>query len=240
MSTEQVATSDTTSNITFKHEIALVRQELMRYSSTAVTITDKTMNTKAEQEDIIKITKNGENYVFKPFIRHKNIQHMAYEMAQRINEDYKETTGLHVLSIMDGAVFFSTTLSMHLKNVEQMQFMKVKSYQGTKSTGHVEVIRGLSHDVKGKDVLIVEDIVDTGLTMNVIVQILKDKGAKSVRIATMLLKIDPFLTNHAMHINYSHKDIRYIGNVIPNKWVVGFGLDLDGLLRNHPDILIRV
>lgn len=185
-------------------------------------------------------TANDTHHTFVQFLLHSEIRQMATDMAKQINEDYKNTDGLHIITVMDGGVFFSMLLGMQLERVEQMQFMKVKSYEGIKSTGHVEIIRDLLYDVEGKDVVLVEDIVDTGLTMNVLVEILKQRGAKSIKIATMLLKIDPFLSRHHMHVNYDYKDVRYIGKVIPNRWVSGFGLDLDGYMRNWPDIWMKI
>lgn len=109
----------------------------------------------------------------------------------------------------------------------EVSFVKLASYEGTSSTGKVKELVGLNDDITGRTVVIVEDIVDTGLTMQRLVETLKARNPKEVRIATLLVKPDKLQVP---------LDIQYVAMNIPNDFIVGYGLDYDGLGRNYRDI----
>ena len=124
---------------------------------------------------------------------------------------------------------FTSELMKRLDFDAELVSMKLSSYQGTTSTGEVREVMSLTGNVSGRKVIIVEDIVDTGTTMVSLVKTLKDKGAKDIKICTMLLKPEVY-----------KKDLKldYVGMEIPNRFIVGFGLDYDELGRNYRDIYV--
>ncbi len=158
------------------------------------------------------------------------------EMADEISFDYAgtpEDNPLLVLCTLRGAVFFSADLIRGLTVPCEINFLKVQSYQGTRPAGSPIFELGERIDVRGRDVLIVEDIVDTGQTMDTVMHNFSDKGAHSIRIATMLDKPSR---------RYDHlKDTvipDYIGFSIPDLFVVGWGLDYNEEYRMLPDIMV--
>jgi hypoxanthine phosphoribosyltransferase len=112
-----------------------------------------------------------------------------------------------------------------------IDFMSVSSYKdGTKSTGDVEILKDLSNSIRGKDVIVVEDIIDTGLTLSRLLEILESRGANSIKLASFLDKPEPRIKTHLK--------IDFTGFVVPNKFVVGYGLDAAGRYRNLPFIAV--
>ena len=109
----------------------------------------------------------------------------------------------------------------------EISFVKLASYAGTSSTGKVKELVGLNDDITGRTIVIVEDIIDTGLTMERLIETLKARNPKEIRIATLLVKPDKLKVD---------LDINYIAMSIPNDFIVGYGLDYDGLGRNYRDI----
>ena len=115
----------------------------------------------------------------------------------------------------------------HLNMPCELSFVKLASYEGTSSTGKVKELVGLNNDITGRTVVIVEDIVDTGFTMERLIETLRQRNPKDIRIATLLVKPDKLQVK---------LDIHYVAMNIPNDFIVGYGLDYDGLGRNYRDI----
>ncbi len=145
------------------------------------------------------------------------------ELAAEINRDYAGKD-LLLVGVLNGAVMVMADLSRALTIHCQMDWMAVSSYgSGTKSSGVVQILKDLTTDVTGMDVLLVEDIVDTGLTLSYLVSSLRSRGSASLNVLTLLRK--PEAARNPV-------DIAYVGFDIPNEFVVGYGLDYDGLYRN--------
>lgn len=160
--------------------------------------------------------------VFAPFINQEALSQRIEELAETINREYKGRNPLFVV-VLNGAFMFASDL---LKKVEVdccVTFIRLASYEQTQSTGKVKQILGLGETVKDREVIIVEDIVDTGLTMSQLISQLQEQGAASVEVATLLHKPE------ALKIPIN---LRYVGFEIENRFVVGYGLDYDGLGRN--------
>ena len=111
----------------------------------------------------------------------------------------------------------------------EITFIRLKSYEGTSSTGVVKQVVGLSEDIAGRDIIVVEDIIDTGTTISRLIDDLKAMNPASVKVATLLYK--PEACRHDINLEY-------VGFTIPNKFIIGYGLDIDGLARNLPDIWV--
>ncbi len=145
------------------------------------------------------------------------------ELAAEINRDYAGKD-LLLVGVLNGAVMVMADLSRALTIHCQMDWMAVSSYgSGTKSSGVVQILKDLTTDVTGMDVLLVEDIVDTGLTLSYLVSSLRSRKPASLNVLTLLRK--PEAARNPV-------DIAYVGFDIPNEFVVGYGLDYDGLYRN--------
>ena len=146
-----------------------------------------------------------------------------HELARRVEQDY-EGKELLIIGILKGAVMTMADFSRALNRHIEMDWMAVSSYgSGTKSSGVVRILKDLDTDITGRHVLIVEDIVDTGLTLGWLKSNLESRGAKSVEILTMLRKPD------AAKVAV---DVKYVGFEIPIEFVVGYGLDFDEKYRN--------
>lgn len=147
------------------------------------------------------------------------------EMAAQIDADYQGKEIL-IVGVLRGAVMVMADLSRKLHTPLEMDWMAVSSYgSGTKSSGVVRILKDLDHDVDGRDVLIVEDIIDSGLTLAWLKTNLESRGAKSVKIATALRKPE------AMKVDV---EVSYVGFDIPDEFVVGYGLDYAEKYRNLP------
>ncbi len=165
---------------------------------------------------------------FVPFITADAIQARIQALASQINRDYADRQPL-IVGVLNGSVLFAADLMKHLTIPCEITFIRVKSYAATESTGHLKQILGLSESVEGRDLIVVEDIVDTGLTICDVCDQLRDQSPASVAIATLLFK--PTALKKEV-------DLQYVGFEIENRFVVGYGLDYDGLGRNTPDILV--
>ena len=162
------------------------------------------------------------------------IMHSAEDISVRVKEIGEEITkayegkDLVLIGVLKGSCVFMADLMRAVDLPMAIDFMAVASYKGTKSSGDVEILKDLTKSIRGKDVIVCEDIIDTGLTLTRLVEILGTRGANSIKIATLLDKPEPRL----------NKDLKvdYCGFVIPNKFVVGYGLDVDGRFRNLPFI----
>ena len=167
---------------------------------------------------------------FKPYSPYADLEKAIDRVAERINHDYRGSADIPaLLCVLNGSVLFTAELMKRLDFNLELISMKLSSYEGTASTGEVREIMGLSGSVEGKRVLIVEDIVDTGTTIENLIATLKAHGASEVKVCTLLLKPDVY-----------KKDIPldYVAMEIPNRFIVGFGLDYDGLGRNSKDIYV--
>lgn len=147
------------------------------------------------------------------------------EVAEQINKDYAGKD-IHLICILKGGVFFTCELAKRLTVPVSMDFMSVSSYgAGTVSSGVVKIIKDLDEPLEGKDVLIVEDIIDSGRTLSYLVENLKSRGAKTVRLCTLMSKPSRRMVD---------VPVDYIGYEIPDEFVVGYGLDYAQRYRNLP------
>ena len=156
------------------------------------------------------------------------IREMVARVADDINRDYGDRP-LLVIPVLTGAFIFAADLVRLLKMPIEIDFMKVSSYVGQSSTGKLTISKDLSVDVKGKDVMIVEDVIDTGFTLSLLKQMLVDRGAASVKICTAFDK--PLGRKVEIEADYN-------GITLPDVFIVGYGLDLDGKYRDYGDIRI--
>ena len=148
------------------------------------------------------------------------------ELAKQIDKDY-EGKEIVFIGILKGSVMFMTELAKNIKSNVELDFMDVSSYEGTESTGNVKINKDIRSSIEGKDVIIVEDIIDTGRTLTYVLEYLKQKNPNSIKIATMLSKP----SRRVMELN-----VDYIGFSIEDKFVVGYGLDYNEKYRNLPYI----
>lgn len=147
------------------------------------------------------------------------------ELGAQISKDY-EGKNLLLVSVLKGAVVFMTDLMRHITVPCSIDFMVVSSYgNGVKTSGVVKIVKDLDADLAGKDLLIVEDILDTGMTLHYLKQLLQDRNPNSIRIATLLDK--PERRRAAVRADY-------VGYQVPDEFVVGYGLDYDEKYRNLP------
>ena len=167
---------------------------------------------------------------FKPFLRIDEIRKQVARVAEEIRRDYEGKDPIF-LCVLNGAFIFAADLYRALDMPEShIHFVKYSSYDGVSSTGNVKQVIGLNEDIEGKDVVIIEDIVDTGLTAVKMIEDLKAKNPASVKFATLLLKQESSKTGYVPD---------YIAFSIPPYFVIGYGLDLDGKARNLPEIYIN-
>ncbi len=153
----------------------------------------------------------------------EQVQETIESLAARIDEDY-QGKDLLIVAVLKGAVMVVADLTRALKSHVEMDFMAVSSYgSGTKSSGVVRIVKDLDTDLMGRDVLIVEDIIDSGLTLSWLKTNLESRNPNSVEICTLLRKPD------AMKVEI---DVKYVGKDIPNEFVVGYGLDYAEKYRN--------
>jgi len=163
---------------------------------------------------------------FEIFITYDEISFAIDHVAEQINDDFQDEVPLF-LGVLNGSFLFASELIQRYEHACEVSFVKLASYKGTQTTQEVQELIGLNESIEGKSVVILEDIVDTGHTIEKLKLILKDKGAKRIKIATLFFKPDAY-----------KKEIKidYVGIRIPNKFIVGFGLDYNGLGRNLNDV----
>lgn len=173
-----------------------------------------------------QVTYNG--LTFEPYIRREQIDRRIKELAGVITEEYKGRNPLF-LCVLNGAFPFAADLFRAIDFDAEISFIRLKSYEGMDSTGVVKEVIGLSEDIEGRAIIIVEDIVDTGNTISGLLDTLKEKKPSEIKVATLLFKPEAL-----------QKDIKpdYVGFAIPRKFIIGFGLDIDGLARNLDDIYV--
>lgn len=166
------------------------------------------------------------DHTFELFISQADLNNRLKELGKRISLDFQGEE-LVLLGVLNGAFIVLADLAREIDLQLSCEFLKISSYSGTSTTGEVKSILGLSIDLKGKNVIVVEDIVDTGISMNYLISELSKHNPKRLAIATLLFKREAFRFNYRLD---------YVGFEIPNKFVVGFGLDYDGFGRNLPDL----
>lgn len=163
---------------------------------------------------------------FRTFITEAEIQRRVKAVAEQINRDMDGRNPLF-LAVLNGAFMFAADLMRDITIPCEISFVKLASYQGTTTTGTVKEIIGINEDLRGRDVIIVEDIVDTGLTMKRMLDTLSTREPNSLHVCTLLLKPDKL----KVPLN-----VEYCALEIPNDFIVGYGLDYDQQGRNLRDI----
>jgi len=165
---------------------------------------------------------------FRIYIEAEKINARIKHLGRQIEKDYPDSPPL-LIGVLNGAFMFSSELARQIKKPAEFSFVKYSSYVETRSTGKVVQLIGFDDNIGGKDVIIVEDIVDTGLTMNRLVTELEKYKPRSIKIASLVLKPD------ALQVDLT---IDYLGFEIEDKFIVGYGMDYSGLGRNLEDIYI--
>ena len=182
-------------------------------------------NTFTEMEKTITV--DGLSFV--PYISREEIHEQVKRVALELRHDLHGSAPLF-LCVLNGAFIFAADLIREAGiNDAQISFVRYSSYEGTSSTGNVKQILGLKEDVEGRDLVIIEDIVDTGLTAKMMVEDLKKRNPHSVRFVTLLHKPESSKTGFKPD---------YVAFNIPPKFIIGYGLDLDGKVRNLKDIYV--
>ena len=156
----------------------------------------------------------------------QHIQQRVIKLAKQINNDYKDKKPLFI-GLLKGAFIFFADLLRHITVPYQCDFMALKSYSGTSSTGNIQCLKDCDIDPDGKDIIIVEDLIDTGRTLNWMKEHLSRKNCKSVKICVLLDKKERRTAD--VHIDYA-------GQIIPDEFVIGYGMDYDDDYRCLPFI----
>lgn len=159
---------------------------------------------------------------FTPFISEEQILRSIEKISEKINRDYEGKTPVF-LGILNGAFLVASEIIKRFPGACEVSFVKLGSYEGTVTTGQVETLLGLTQSLEGREVLVIEDIIDTGNTLIAIDKILKEKNVAGYKVASLFFKPEAYK---------KHLQIDYVGMEIPNDFIVGYGLDYDGLGRN--------
>ena len=167
-----------------------------------------------------------EKLPFEPFITEQEIKKAVSNLADKISLEWKDKNPI-ILVVLQGAFVFAADLVRHFPFPVEMEFIRVKSYEGVESTGKIQSVMGLDIDLSGRNVLIVEDIVDTGRTAVFLRETLQNKGAKQISMATFL---------HKPEANETDFIPDYVGMEIAPDFVVGYGLDYNGKGRHWPGL----
>ena len=166
------------------------------------------------------------NKIFVPYLSQEEIEDAVKKLADKINIDYANECPLFI-AILNGSFMFAAELFKSINIPSEICFIKLASYKGTTSSGHVITPIGLDTEIKNKHVIILEDILDTGKTLSQFLPQIKNQNPRSLKIAALLHK--PEATIHQVELDYNCFKI-------PNKFVIGFGLDYNGLGRNIPAV----
>jgi len=164
----------------------------------------------------------------KLLISESKIKKRVKTLADRINEDYKGKKPIFI-GILNGCYVFMADLLREITLDIEVDFVKIRSYEGDSSTGTIKLRKDISADINGRDVIIVEDIIDSGFTINFLVNRLRNSGPKSVSVATILFK------KEVAKLDF---EVDYVGFEIPPEFVVGYGLDYDEKYRQLKDVMV--
>ncbi|MDY5812982.1 MAG: hypoxanthine phosphoribosyltransferase [Bacteroides sp.] len=159
-------------------------------------------------------------------IKSEDIQKEVIRVAHEISRDLADKNPIF-LSVLNGSFMFTADLMKHINIPCELSFVKLASYQGLASTGTIKEVMGLNEDITGRTVVIIEDIVDTGYTMQNLLESLGTRNPAAIHIASLLVKPENLKVD---------LDIKYAAMRIPNDFIVGYGLDYDGYGRNYADI----
>ena len=168
--------------------------------------------------------------MFRVSISEAEIKERVAELAAKISDELRGEKPIF-LAVLNGSFIFAADLIRGFDSECEVEFIKFSSYEGTDTTGDVKELIGLNKSIEGRTIVIVEDIVDTGLTMKSLLEMLKDKNPKEIRIAALLMKPEKLTVP---------LDINYCGFKIPNDFILGYGLDYDGEARNLREIYTLV
>lgn len=163
---------------------------------------------------------------FETYINYQSILERTKDIADRINADYAGKNPLFI-GVLNGVFMFAADLMKGINLNSEISFIKLSSYQNKETTRNIQELIGLKENIEDLDLIIIEDIIDTGETISHVVKKLKQLGPRSVEIATLLLKPEIFNKNIPL---------KYVGFKIPHKFVIGYGLDYNGYGRNLKDI----
>ena len=172
-----------------------------------------------------------EGMEFAESISANEIQKAVNRVATAINADYDGREPLFVC-VLNGAFMYASDLMKRITLPCEITFVRMKSYEGTETTGKVNMLIPLQVDVKGRDVIVIEDIVDTGITMHAFMEELRKMGAKSVELTSMLYKPES--------LRYEDVKPKYYGLAIPPAFIIGYGLDINEKARNLESIYVKV
>ena len=164
----------------------------------------------------------------KLLISESEIKKRVKALANKINEDYKGKKPIFV-GILNGCYVFMADLLREIDLDIEIDFVKIRSYEGDSSTGTIKFRKDISADIDGRDIIIVEDIIDSGFTINFLVNRLRNSGPKSVSVATILFK------KEVAKLDF---EVDYVGFEIPPEFVVGYGLDYDEKYRQLKDVMV--
>ena len=188
------------------------------------------MPTKAKKKRATKVTAGQRaEETLRILISHNRIRERVRQMAQEIRRDFPKEP-MHLIGVLKGSVLFLADLAREMGGEVSFDFISVSSYgKGMDSTGEVKMIKDLDVSIEGRSVLVVEDILDTGLTLKYLLRLFEERKPKHLRVAVLLDKVERRIA-----------DVKadYTGFVIPNEFVVGYGLDFDERYRNLPDVCV--
>jgi len=206
-----------------RDESGMIRGESGMIRDESGTIREKRMTTREAEEDFIM------GYRITPMISEEEVNARIRELGEQISREYKGRS-IHLVGILRGAVFFMTELAKRITVPVTFDFMSVSSYgSGMTSSGIVRIIKDLEDPLTDKDVIVVEDIIDSGRTLTFLQELFRTRGAASVRLCTLLDK--PARRAPGIDIK-----VDYTGFVVEDKFVVGWGMDYDQRFRNLPFI----
>jgi hypoxanthine phosphoribosyltransferase len=166
---------------------------------------------------------------FKHYKNSDEIRQAIKTLARQLDQDYVNRDPLFLV-ILNGAFIFAADLLRELKIPAEISFIKLSSYKKISSSGRVKELIGLNNPIFNRNIIILEDIIDTGLTLQYTIETLKDLGAASIEVVALFLKPESFKKNI---------DIRYVGFEIPGNFIVGYGMDYQGFGRNLKDVYIK-
>jgi len=163
---------------------------------------------------------------FEKYITNEEITSIVMTLSKRINEDYHDKE-IYFLVVLNGAFIFAADLLKNIEGFPKISFIKISSYSGLSSSGEIKELIGLNEDIKDKHIIIIEDIVDTGNTMEGLLKMLRAKEPSSLEVCTLMFKPNAFQKEFP---------IKYIGKEISDEFIIGYGFDYDGYGRNLKDI----